>query len=576
MSTPDPLPTDQPAASPRIPGSYLSYFDNPAEGRKLTAAERNLLRAGATGVHAALTDPRKDDDDRFNNTLPRPTVKDDTTIVHADFLRFLVLGGGDDAPVNDRTIDLFNAFIVGKLDLTGAAITRIVRLVACVIEEKVRLDFAATKSLDFTRSELCKGMSAEGLKCEGSLWLRETDARALVALNSASIDGFLLAEGVSLATSTATEWALAAEGLHVARTFRLNRATDGAKRAAEVKGSMLLAASAIDGDLLIDEASVLSAHDTSGIVLQRTEVGGIFSVKLLSAVEGLIDLTQMKVAILADDMASWQRASGQLLLDGFVYDRLASDAATSAVERRRWLDCQRVEEKTFRPQPWDQLIAALRAGGHPLDATRLAIMKLDAYRAAGKVRGLGRPIHWLWGKTVGYGYKPENLAYWLSGLWAGAALVYALVAPASADDVRRAAQPRALVASDLLVPAKSAVAPDCLAAGRSAAACPMVPVRKEFSAAAFSSDNLVPGLKLGAADDWRFNWRTEWPHLVPPPVREWPTALAAWSRHVVVPPGHDWGVAALFVLVWIERIAGGVGFGVLGVTVAGYLFKGRE
>ena len=87
------------------------------------------------------------------------------------------------------------------------------------------------------------------------------------------------------------------------------------------------------------------------------------------------------------------------VLDGFTYDRLGGGAPTEGAKRIAWLDSQRADHlgADFRPQPWEHLIAVLRAMGHTNDARSVAVAKQDRLRRARKiVRGV-RLLHALYG-----------------------------------------------------------------------------------------------------------------------------------------------------------------------------------
>jgi hypothetical protein len=540
------MPDTPTQSAVRAYGRSLADFDDAKAGRHLTAAERALLTACARGTIAALNDHRPETE-LIANPAPRPTIKDDTTTVRADFIRFLVGGGDEHAPVQNRGVLLAGAVVIGVLDLRGIDTTSILALNSCVIEEKIRLDFAATRSLDFTGSLLSAGMSAEGLKCHGSLWLRNVDVTGELTLTSADIEGYLLAEGAVLTASEDAEWAMSADGIHIGAQFRLYPSRDGATRPAAITGGISLAGATIDGDLVWVGASIVAGpRRMYAMLCQRTTVGGSFTFKGLTAVEGIVDLSAMSVGILDDDLGdgSWAKADGSLVLDGFTYARLAGDAVADASQRRTWLGYQQDGTTKFRPQPWDQLIAVLRASGHPLDATKLAIMKEDEYRRAGKVKGRWRwTAHWLLGALVRYGYEPERLASWLLGTWLAAGVVFLLLGP--------------LLIDGLLVPAKSTIASNCLV-DRIVAAdrrpCPAEHDAPAFLPLSYSADLLVPGLHLGDADEWKLNWHQ--------------SGAGAPLRLL--------GVGFLFVASWFERIFGGTGFSVLAVVVGGYLLKKRD
>lgn len=352
---------------------------------------------------------------------------------------------------------------------------------------------------------------------------------------------------------------------------------------ATVKGRLLLngvrcfgqlaAATAHFGDVVAPQAA-LRNPDGPALDLGGTTIDRSLQLVAARAIDGLVELRGASAGSLQVAAGDVWAGPSRFSLDGFAYQRLdiQNDTTSYAALGVRWLrrllpgeadpaaarpggrfadEVRRTVRRwrglpqdlpEFRPQPWDQLIAVLRASGHPSDATRLAIAKEDEYRRAGKVGLLRWPFHMLHGALVRYGYEPERLALWLAGLWLAAALTYVALGPGVVRDPA------------LLVPAKSAIAPNCLvdrAIARDPRPCRPVAATPEFSPWAYSFDLLVPGVHLGDADEWKLAWRQ------PSPLR---TA----------------GTTVLFVLTWLERILGGAGFSVLAVIVGGYLLKRRD
>src|SRR5262249_21365126 len=139
---------------------------------------------------------------------------------------------------------------------------------------------------------------------------------------------------------------------------------------------------------------------------------------------GMISLISAHAGELNDDLESWAGARGKLFLDGFAYDRLKGP--TGAKERVEWLKHQWPNHllKEFRPQPWEQLISALRATGHANAAREVAIARSDRLRRAKRVIRGARTLHWLYGALVGYGYRPVNLLIAIPVVWFGCAMIY--------------------------------------------------------------------------------------------------------------------------------------------------------
>jgi len=135
---------------------------------------------------------------------------------------------------------------------------------------------------------------------------------------------------------------------------------------------------------------------------------------------GRITLRQMRCTSLNDNEALWQ-ATGGIDLDSFRYDTitkaidLTDDAAV--LQRLRWLRVAAGD--VYRPGPYDQLAAMLRATGNEEHADTVLIEK-QRRRYAALARGfrvLGSLVvcwSWLQRSMVGYGYRPSRAFGWLA------------------------------------------------------------------------------------------------------------------------------------------------------------------
>ncbi|MFY9808433.1 MAG: hypothetical protein WAK86_14340 [Pseudonocardiaceae bacterium] len=90
----------------------------------------------------------------------------------------------------------------------------------------------------------------------------------------------------------------------------------------------------------------------------------------------------------------------QLTLSGLAYTSL------HAVDWREWLHLIIHHSRAYRPQPYHQLAAALRAGGHESAAREVLIAQQQDLYHRGDIGGpLSKGVHWLWGALAGYGYR---------------------------------------------------------------------------------------------------------------------------------------------------------------------------
>ncbi len=87
---------------------------------------------------------------------------------------------------------------------------------------------------------------------------------------------------------------------------------------------------------------------------------------------GQINLHGTKVSLLADDPVALASQGITLHLDGFVYERIASNSPQDVSTRLQWLERQR---PGYHPQPFDQLAAVFQRSGRDHEATRVLIEK---------------------------------------------------------------------------------------------------------------------------------------------------------------------------------------------------------
>jgi hypothetical protein len=96
-------------------------------------------------------------------------------------------------------------------------------------------------------------------------------------------------------------------------------------------------------------------------------------------------------------------ATHRLTLSGLAYTSL------HGVDWHEWLHLIIYHSRDYQPQPYQQLVAALRASGQESTAREVLIaQQQDRYRR-GELGGRLRKIaHWLWGVLAGYGYRSSR------------------------------------------------------------------------------------------------------------------------------------------------------------------------
>lgn len=154
---------------------------------RLSVAERKLLASCRIGEPCQVGDAAA--------TGRWPDAVDEDNKVSAEFLRFLALGGDEDAPVHERGIQLQGACLVGKLNLYGVRATRAIELKWCRIEA-INIQWATLQPMDLSGCLVESGFDGDGMRCEGCLFLREgTHICCEVKLPAADISGGLFCEG---------------------------------------------------------------------------------------------------------------------------------------------------------------------------------------------------------------------------------------------------------------------------------------------------------------------------------------------------------------------------------------------
>ena len=132
-----------------------------------------------------------------------------------------------------------------------------------------------------------------------------------------------------------------------------------------------------------------------------------------------------------------EKLTCEIELDGFYYEGFSGRAPTDAKTRKKWLTRQPIEDRHgdgFKPQPFEQLTRVMRNVGHESDAREIAIFKqkcrvsVRRHRARWFLKPMVRPLWFLFGFAVGYGYKPQRLIFGLFAIWLGAALFYQFAA----------------------------------------------------------------------------------------------------------------------------------------------------
>jgi hypothetical protein len=379
-------------------------------------------------------------------------------------------------------------------------------------------------------------LNAQGVQVTGAVFLNKGfHATGEVSLSGASIGGQLTCTKGRFDHPTGD--ALNAQGVQVTGAVFLN---DGFHATGEVS----LSGASVGGSLVCTGG--LFGHP-KGIALtaQRMRVTEGFLWRDVTIDSGCVDMTSAHVGDLVDDLASWPSGDGQLVLDGFTYDRISA-AFTDARRRLDWLGRGTVWEGEFLPQPYSQLAKVLREMGHDSAARAVLIEQRTLLgKEARKLRrqwpdGKVIPYHtiptiaatnsaswavdfssrWL----VGFGYRPWNALVALAAVFAVAwALASATWTEGSfapnSDVILTSPAWMELMETDCIGPLPDDYFNDCVknpADKWSATDAPGMDW-DSFHSAAYAVDLVVPILNLGQTEAWApskdrgpFGWWLWW------------------------------------------------------------------
>ncbi len=430
---------------------------------KLSAAEKALVAACARGE---TWEPVGWDGQR-------PEVATGANTIRAGLIRFLVLGGDADHPVHEVGVVLRGAWMIDALDLQNASSTSRIGLLFCVFVAPIMLRDAQLSGF-FMNGSLVPGIDAERLTMSGSFVLRDgflstgevrlrgvriggdldctgsqfrnCDENSIPSGNTINADQISVAGDVFLRDGFSSFGTLRLLGAKISGNLECQCGifNNGDKEANTLGVAISADRMTTGGSVLMNEeflavgevrmhgVKIGSSFECSkGMFLCGNKSEATFG-RALSAVSmgvagafhardanfmGIVDMSGAAVTELVDDDECWP-ANG-LILDGFHYERIAG-GQTGAKSRINWIKKQILDDVTtdFKPQPWEQLIKVLREMGHLHDAAEVAIAKQELMRVAGVVKGrLRRPLHWFYGKLIGYGHRPLRAIGWMAVVW---------------------------------------------------------------------------------------------------------------------------------------------------------------
>ncbi len=513
-----------------------------------TGPEQQVIRAVCEGRKLTFTVPE-------GETPEQQRLR----TIRAALVRFLALGGDEARRAHESGVKITNAVLTGDLDFEGATLTRDVELEYCNIPGKIILQDATTRGFNLSFST-CGLIAADRVRVASSLFLRFTSiANDAVILGGARIDGDLVLDGCqfngfggeshardiegdkNLKPTDPGATSLSCTGTSIGQDLFLR---DGVKASSTIsfRGSTIRGNVICAGPPPQPLPEPKSEPEPITIDLAWTTIDGVLSLDRWPVSNCRIDLTDAKVGrlddrILGDEQVPRKPVPGELCLDGLTYDRFSEETRLTEPARTAFLMRQRPVDlgAEFRPQPWEQVIAALRKVAQNDVASAVAINKQGRLRKAGKIAWGLQTLHWLYGVAYGYGYRPVWLMGWAAFITVVGAIFYHAAAGAGA-----------MMPSDRKV-AEDLRADLCKEQRFNLADCPALALRyTAFNPVIHSIELTIPVLGLQQTKDWAAQTTIPCEEktffgLCLKPATDWLPKAAT--------PGYSpWGLATAFVI----------------------------
>ncbi|MCV4268894.1 membrane-associated oxidoreductase [Pseudomonas capsici] len=195
--------------------------------------------------------------------LKLPLEPSDSNRVRAEFIRFLALGGDEQAPVHEHGVQLRGAYVEGKLNLQSTTVPVALLLRFCAFERLLGLMDASLSNSLLLYGSSFKGVDAARVKIAGVLSLKKVISVGRVNLDGADIKGQITFSEASLDGKGG--WALSAENIVCQGSLHLG----GVK----TNGMISLLASRIGGGITCDRAC-FSVSEGPAFAADRTIVDG--------------------------------------------------------------------------------------------------------------------------------------------------------------------------------------------------------------------------------------------------------------------------------------------------------------
>lgn len=166
---------------------------------KLNFAEQKLLEACRKGTMAIISEKR-------------PVQANENNTVRADFVRFLALGGDEQAPVHEMGISFYGAWVEGELFMEGAILPHHLALSHCHLNDIILRNSKVDGFVSFNGCHI-NNLIADRMICSNSVFLKHGfTATGTVSLQSVQISYDLICDEGEFQGNAGKDYALLCDG----------------------------------------------------------------------------------------------------------------------------------------------------------------------------------------------------------------------------------------------------------------------------------------------------------------------------------------------------------------------------
>lgn len=389
--------------------------------------------------------------------------KKQSVLIRPQFLRFLALGGDEEAPVHAAGISLQGALIDpdnptepaldlrfcecpvplrflgcrfnGSIDARSSQLKQL-ELVSCIVDA----NSPAGDAIDLSYSKIASNLTFRGTVLIGINYLFQARIGGLLDFRDGNFfsnkechekyleDGMepIFNYYMKSVEKGITLNCINADGIIVEGSAFLGAGEQRENDNALYVGTLRMVGAQISGDVSLDGGIFLGLPVS--LDLDKAKIGRSLRVVSIKQFIGSLDLSGCEAGSLVDDKESWDKIN-TTVLSGFTYETVNADLTDRGIQWwKEWLSKQMQKHRTtdLKTQPFEQLAKVLRELGHEPDARKILHHKRRQMRRTrrdfpesygGPARGefnlrwwATRKFEWFLEKGVGYGYKPQNAA----------------------------------------------------------------------------------------------------------------------------------------------------------------------